>query len=430
MKTAGKRAVFLPWTVTVGRTRGWRAMPAPGRRHSRYVAAAVIAVVAWWLAAVFVLRQPSHDRDWEFGFERLPSITIDDGVLSIRNLRDYRLGEDGVVRPGFVNRTLALDDIERAWFLVEPFPALPIQGYKGIAHTYFAFDVRGQPPITVSIEARRERGEAFNVASGLLNEFELMYIWATEEDTTIKRVLDQGNDVYMFPLLMPRESVIRLVERLAATTADLERQPRFYNSFTSNCTSELAVAANRVRPGAIPVSIAWWLPGYSVDQLYELGYIPHDRPLEEVRSRHYISDIVREIHADPAFSARLRASLADEPAAPDARNRRRETPELAGIAPLPSAGSGRPGGHERLSGPVATAQALSELAHRGELRGEPIPGRRVQTLRRHVGLPDVQAKLIDALVRQHAFEGREQRPSVPLMPDRPRDGHLAEKGVG
>lgn len=301
-----------------GRARGRHATPATSRRRrvGRYVAAPIIAVVTWWAVAVFILRQPSHDRDWEFGFERLPSVTVDAGVLSVRDLRDYRLGQDGVVRPGFVNRTLRLGDIERAWFLVEPFPALPIQGFKGVAHTYFAFDVRGQPPITVSIEARRERGETFSVGSGLLNEFELMYIWATEEDTTIKRVLDQGNDVYMFPLLISGESVVRLVERLAATTAELERKPRFYNSFTSNCTSELALAANSVRPGAIPVSVAWWLPGYSVDQLYALGYIPHDRPLEEIRSRYYISDIVRQSHAEPGFSARLRASLTDEPTPP------------------------------------------------------------------------------------------------------------------
>ena len=239
-------------------------------------------------------------------------------MLSVQNLRDDRLDEDGVVRPGFVDRSLRLSDIERAWFLVEPFPALPIDDFKGVAHTYFAFDVKGQPPITVSIEARRERGERFDIGKGLLNQYELMYIWATEEDTTVKRVLDQKNELYMFPLLIPEASTIRLVERLAATTAALEREPRFYNSFTSNCTTELALAANGVRPGAIPVSIAWWLPGYSVDQLYDLGYIPHDRPLEEIRRRYYISDLVRQIHADPDFSGRLRASLAGEQSAASA----------------------------------------------------------------------------------------------------------------
>ena len=79
------------------------------------------------------------------------------------------------------------------------------------------------------------------------------------------------------------------------------------------------MAANGVRPGAIPVSIAWWLPGYSVDQLYDLGYIPHDRPLAEIRRRYYFSDLVREIHADPDFTVRLRVALVDEPSAPSQR---------------------------------------------------------------------------------------------------------------
>ncbi|MFN8635883.1 MAG: DUF4105 domain-containing protein [Chloroflexota bacterium] len=287
------------------------------RWRGRFILAgiAVVAVVSVVVSAV-LLQRPSHDRDWEFGFERLPSVTVADGVLSIQNLRDYRLDDDGAVQPGFVDRSLRLNDIERAWFLVEPFPALPVEGFKGVAHTYFAFDVRGQPPITVSIEARRERGETFGLGKGLLNQFELMYIWATEEDTTVKRVLDQRNDLYMFPLTIPKKSAIRLVERLAATTAALEREPRFYNSLTSNCTTELADAANSVRPGAIPVSIAWWLPGYSVEQLYHLGYIPHDRPLEEIRQRYYISGLVRQIHAAPDFSSRLRAALTDEQSQP------------------------------------------------------------------------------------------------------------------
>ena len=76
------------------------------------------------------------------------------------------------------------------------------------------------------------------------------------------------------------------------------------------------MAANSVRPGAIPVSIAWWLPGYSVEQPYNLGFIPHDRPLDEIRRLYYISDLVRQIHADPDFSVRLRASLAGEQSMP------------------------------------------------------------------------------------------------------------------
>ena len=76
------------------------------------------------------------------------------------NVRDYRIDANGSVQPHFIDRSFRTDAVERAWFLVEPFSALPIEGYQGIAHTYFAFDISGQPPITLSVEARRERQEA------------------------------------------------------------------------------------------------------------------------------------------------------------------------------------------------------------------------------------------------------------------------------
>ncbi len=284
------------------------------RRRSvvrRMVASAALAA-ACWLMAIYGLRQPSNDRDWEFGFERVPSVAIADDILTIRNVRDYRIDSDGSVRPHFVDRSFRRDAVERAWFLVEPFSALPIMGYQGIAHTYFVFDISGEPPIAVSVEARRERSERFDLGLGLISQYELMYIWAGEEDVTVKRVMDQHNEVFMYPLFVPRETVVELVTQLATTTAALEHQPRFYNSLTGNCTSELARAANAIRPGAIPLHVGWWMPGLAVDQLYDLGYIPHDRPLPEIRQRYRVTEIVRQIHGQLDFSERLRDYLRDQ----------------------------------------------------------------------------------------------------------------------
>jgi hypothetical protein len=262
-----------------------------------------------WLLFTFVVKQPSNDRDWEIGFETLPSITLDADVLTVRNLRDFRTGEDAPLRSRFVDRSVDVRKIERAWFLVEPFQVLPIEGFRGVAHTYFVFDVAVEPPIAVSVEARRERGERYNAGVGLFNEYELMYVWATEEDQTVRRVVERSAELHMYPLRISRESVVHLVKQLARSSAELEQEARFYNTFTSNCTNELAKNANSLQPGAIPTSIAWWLPGYSVDQLYDLGYIPNDRPLVDIERRYDITDIVRQIHHHPDFSKRLRSHL-------------------------------------------------------------------------------------------------------------------------
>ena len=283
-------------------------MRAPRRRARRLAVQAGGLLVLCWLLFAYVVRQPSNDRDWEFGFERTASVEASSGVVTLHNVRDYEVTDDGGVEPRFVDRVVDLGDVEGAWFLYEPFRAFPFD-FRGIAHTYFVFDVHDAPPIGLSVEARRERNEPFSAWSGLFNQYELTYIWATEEDLTIKRVMVEHNDVYMFPLLISPGAARGLLDQLARTSAELEHTPRFYNTLVSNCTNELALAANSARPGAIPLSVAWVLPGYSIDDLHALGFIPHDRPLPEVERQYRISDTVRRIHRDPDFSAKLRASL-------------------------------------------------------------------------------------------------------------------------
>ena len=113
----------------------------------------------------------------------------------------------------------------------------------------------------------------------------------------------------MYPLDIPIDAAQRLFLNLAEVSQQLESQPRFYNSLTSNCTNELAKAANMVRPGTIPPNIALVLPGYADKVLYDLGFIPHDQPLEEVRRKYYVSDIVKATYEQPDFSSLLRSQL-------------------------------------------------------------------------------------------------------------------------
>src|SRR6185312_13430070 len=103
----------------------------------------------------------------------------------------------------------------------------PFSSLEAVAHTYFVFDFTDQPPLVLSVEARRERGEVFDLVRGLLNEFELMYIWGTEPDLTGRRAIVEHNRLYMYPLTIPRESAQALLLELARTSQALETQPRF-----------------------------------------------------------------------------------------------------------------------------------------------------------------------------------------------------------
>jgi Domain of unknown function (DUF4105) len=146
----------------------------------------------------------------------------------------------------------------------------------------------------------------------LFNQYELIYIWGDEEDLTVRRVVLGDNKLYMYPLILSRTAAQRLFIQLASASQQLETRPRFYNTLTSNCTNELARVANSTEPGAIPPDLALIFPGFSDELLYKLGFIRSDAPLDELRNRYYISDVVKGIYQENEFARLLRSELQDD----------------------------------------------------------------------------------------------------------------------
>lgn len=279
------------------------------RSAARRISLAACVLVVLWLAYVFVVVRPSNDRDWEYGVGTLPEVSTRGSTVAVRNVRDFRWTADGPGASDYVDRTFDVERVTDVWFVEEPFTIAPFTGFDGVAHTYFVFDFQDQEPVAISVESRRERGETYDALRGVFNEYELIYIWGTEQDLTVRRSVLEKNRLYMYPLNIPIDSAQKLFLNLAEVTHQLETQPRFYNTVTSNCTNELAKAANTVQAGTIPPNIALVFPGYSDEVLYDLGFIPHDVPLELVRLRYSISDLVVANYSQAEFSNLLRSQL-------------------------------------------------------------------------------------------------------------------------
>jgi hypothetical protein len=279
----------------------------------RGVGVAVVGLALVWLGYRLFVLQPSNERNWEYGMDVLPHVTLHGSVVHVSHLRDYRWSENGPVSSDYLERSFDVDHLERVWFVEEPFTIAPFQFFDGVAHTYFVFDFKDQPPVAVSVESRREHGQGYDPARGLVNEYELIYVWGTEQDVTGRRAVLERNQLYMYPLVGSMDTARSLFLDLAMTTQQLETQPRFYNTFSSNCTNELAKAANRAEPGAIPLNIALVFPGYSDRVLYDAGYLPRDAPLETLRQRYAIRELVTETIDRPDFSDQLRLRLGQEP---------------------------------------------------------------------------------------------------------------------
>lgn len=246
-------------------------------------------------------KQASHDKDWVEEQSILPSVEIDGSDITIKNVRDWRYDTNGVTSKGYVNRRYNLNDLIGASIVVEQFSEI-----KGIAHTLFVFDFKNAEPIALSIEARMEQGESYSVFQGMFKKFESIYVWATEQDVLGRRAIWSDHELYMFPVDMSDEFMVKFFDDLLATTQDIYDKPQFYNSLLNNCTNAFAHSANRIKPGTIPLHIARILPGYSDRLLYKLGYIKSEDNLDETRDKAYITDSVKDFYNETNFSELIR----------------------------------------------------------------------------------------------------------------------------
>jgi len=289
-------------------------MPA-ARRLARIVglivtAAAVVLALTW---AVLALPQhASATRDWDGDHARLARATFEgDSVVTIRDVRDFSYTSSTAYTPGYLTERVPLDSIESAWFILTPFSAT----WRGPAHAFVSFGFRDGRFVSISVEARREKGETYGLVPGVLRRFELAYIVGTERDLIGRRARFDGDDVFLYPIASPQARVRQMFVEMLQRANAVQDAPEFYNTLTNNCTSNLVDHVNRMIPGRIPSSLQTILPGYADALALSLGLIEARGTLDDVRARFRINDRAREAKAGDDFSIAIRRGMSGSPTA-------------------------------------------------------------------------------------------------------------------
>ncbi len=260
-----------------------------------------VAVVFCLSGAWYYGQTPSADRDWREDQSRQGWVSVDGDHITVHDVRDatYRTTEDYDVQ--WVEKSYRLSSLEKVYFIVEP-----IGEWDGMAHTFYSFKF-GDEYLAVSVEARKEVGESYGLLAGVARQFELIYVFATEQDAVGLRANNREHDVYLYPINTTPERARLLFLDVAARATKLRSKPEFYNTFTSSCTTSVAEHANAIVPGRIPMwSVGVMFPGYSDTLAYELHLIDTDAPLEEIRVRYNISDQARSWDGTTDFSDWIR----------------------------------------------------------------------------------------------------------------------------
>ena len=276
----------------------------PLRRALGIWGIALLMILFWWSTI-----QPSNDRDWQPDVGRLPSVEVRGDVLTFHNIRnfDYRTTTD--FTPRYEERTYELSKLRGLdLFMI-------YWGSPAIAHTIMSWQFEGSPPLAVSIETRKRKGQEYSAVKGFFRQYEIIYVVADERDVVRLRTNYRGEQVYLYRLNVPLPQARALLVDYVASINTLVEHPQFYNALTENCTTSIRRHVTHIDPHAPPFNWRLIANGYGDRLLYERGAVDTRLPFEELRGRSFINAKAKAADQDPDFSQRIREGLPDPRAA-------------------------------------------------------------------------------------------------------------------
>jgi hypothetical protein len=262
----------------------------------------VLAAVVMLLTTYDVLVRPSNDRNWQGDQAIMPYAVVEGDLVHVYNVRNFTYQSQTEYVPIYYNTTYNLSDLTGVYFIVEP-----IADWEGVAHTFISFEFEDRY-MASSVEARKEVGEQYSTVQGLFRKYELLYVFADEQDIMTLRAQYRNHSVFLYPINTTPERAKLMFLDVIARANKLQESPEFYNTATSTCTTNVADHVNAIVPGRVPFSYKVLAPGFADELAYDLGLIDTSVPLEELRVKYNITDEVQS-YSGGDFSSWIRQNL-------------------------------------------------------------------------------------------------------------------------
>lgn len=250
-------------------------------RRKDWRSVAVFAVPFAAITVWFTTIEPSNDRIWSPEMARTLTYTRQGDEIVVENVRNfnwtgpYKAQERWETRRYKLSELAAVDVLSLYW--------------KGdrIAHTYFSFVWTSGEALSLSVEIRKEKGEAYSPIAGFFKAYELAILAGDERDFYGWRVHFPKEDIQLFRTRATPAQARELLLKLLDFANEVAKQPTFYNTLTDNCTTEVWMLTDTLghdKPWDRRILVSGYLP----DFLYERGILDTSRPLQELRDAGHI----------------------------------------------------------------------------------------------------------------------------------------------
>jgi len=255
--------------------------------------AAFVGAALWWAQIV-----PDANRVWSPELARVLAYQVEGDTLRVDNVRNFDWRSESDFTERWESRTYRLSDLDG----VDLF-AIYWMG-PAIAHVIVSFGFKDGQRLAFSIEVRHGPGDVYGMMTGLFKVDQLLYVAGDERDLFALRHW-RKDDPVLFRTTMSPEKARPLLLAYLKDGASLTEAPRFYNTLTANCTTEIFRMARALAPDT-----AWnWrilLPGYFPEMLYSAGALNSAYPLSELYALGRLEPYGPPFPEGPDFSAMIR----------------------------------------------------------------------------------------------------------------------------
>ncbi|MFT4020795.1 MAG: DUF4105 domain-containing protein [Acinetobacter sp.] len=239
--------------------------------------------------------QPRQDRDWNPEVARILDYQRHGHLVTLNNVRNFRWHQDGTFEQHWQTRHIDLNKITGVNMVASYWMG------PQIAHTLVSFDFADQQPLVFSLEIRKEKTEDFSAIGGFFRKYELSLIAADEQDIIFTRSNVRHEQVYFFPIDMPKQQLQELFLEYLQTSDRLREQPSWYNTLTSNCTTIVFDMVRAILQQPFPKDYRIILSGYLPNYLYDHHVLDHHWSMQTWYQKAHINPRTANFHQGVAL---------------------------------------------------------------------------------------------------------------------------------
>lgn len=254
--------------------------PAPWPRRAVFLCLC-LAILGWWATI-----KPSLNRIWAAEVAHTVTGTINGNMVTLDNIRDFEWESEGKYQIRWKSETYDLSTITSTDAFLSYWTG------PAIAHTLVSFGFADGRHIVFSAEIRKEHHEEFSTIGGFFRKFELAMIAAEESDIIFTRTNIRGEQVYRYPIDIQPETAKMLFLSYVKNANRLAKEPEFYNTLLTNCTTVIYEMAKLMDPGIV-FDYRILLSGYAPYYLYDHELISTSDTAEHTVAKAHINELAK-----------------------------------------------------------------------------------------------------------------------------------------